>query len=289
MPIQNSLNLYGTTPYIVYYVNPITGAHSCTGSYKTIQSAINAAKITTGNVVITEGTYTEDLNLENQVNLIALIPGSVSIFGTVTAAYEGYCSIINVNFYGSTTTPGLDVIQFSGTGGSGMRTSLYLYTCQVGDSSGSSTSIHIPYNMNANSVYIEIHSSVLYSGDAPVIDFESPGVFIMSETTISASGTHPAINLNASVSFNCYYSYITNPIGGECVLIGNSSINYFSYYSTYFSIYAPIFHYTAGGTITSQYDLCSSQNPKGYFAAADGSLWKFILNLYVSNRICKSN
>jgi hypothetical protein len=100
-------NLYWLSQYVVD-PNPTPGLNA---SYQTIQAAITAAAASGsgGTVMIRKGTYTENITLAPNVNLVgfsglSLSPNTI-IHGTVTANFSGSCTLTNIAIQENSGSP----------------------------------------------------------------------------------------------------------------------------------------------------------------------------------------
>jgi hypothetical protein len=253
MPINNSSNLFATTPYIV-------SAIASQGSYTTIQAAITAASTAGGGVVyVKPGTYFENLSIANNVTLagtnvgidgVSLGVSNTIIFGNHTfPAGASVTSIANLTFGcpASGSSPIFTVAPSTG------QSSISFSQCVLDDTlgSGTPTSTISSAPTGSGNVLLQITDSVLTAG---------------------------AINLSLGANSTANVSYCSiNDVSGTtpCVLLSSATAILNSSYNSYNSDVFASIRFTANGLVTSLYDSFNSQDPSGFYISSSGSFGRF--------------
>jgi len=255
MPQRNSVNLFGTTPYIV----SATGSQ---GSYLTIQAALTAASAATNGVVyVKPGIYFENLTFPANVTLIGAGAGfdNATIFGVTTTVIVGAHTVsvansqLNVSniLFGPTVSATNPLFTFAPSSGTTYAT---FNNCVLDDSFNAA-------NGAANIVFAPTSTGAVNA--------------TISNCLFNAANRNLSVGANSTVSVTM--STLTANQGGTtpCVLLTAATSVLNSSYNTYVESAFACVLFTAAGTMTSMFDSLLSNDTTGYFVRASGAFGSF--------------
>jgi Pectinesterase len=254
MPQRNSINLFGTTPYIVSTV-------AATGSYTTIQSAINAASAAGGGVVyIKPGTYFENLSIPDKISLTGATSGidqssssglyNVQILGVHTFSATTYAvSIRGITFGSQISSPTGPLITISPSTG---VASVDFFDCIIDATiNGVSVTSCISVTSTASgSCFVSFSNCIIQS------NFEDIVV-----------GTNSAVQVTQSKLY---------AVGGTsaCVLITSATGSIDSSYNTYLNTAFSCAAFSANGILSSKFDSFQCSDSTGFYIKSSGAFGK---------------
>lgn len=264
MTMEGSATYYSLTPYIV--------GTDVNSQYSTIQDAITAASGSSANIYVKPGTYSDNFELTNGINIISLGGyNAVTISGTITAALSTSASISGCNIAGGMTIS---------NGSANFNINNCYFSSQISVSSGATftlTNCNIFSNFlavsgSSNNVVINLYNSILYDfgstvtgtgnnvqlyyfsslisssyvdttgGTTTSLIFYVNNCFITADSALGESGSGDTISFKMGNSI-CQLSF------GDIFTLGNSSESVYLY-STAFPQYSGVPTAGSGHTFT---------------------------------------
>jgi len=254
---NNSTNSFSTTRYIV---SKTAGS----GSYTTIQAAVNDASTSGGGTVyVQNGVYSENISFKDNITIQGA-NGVPTILGGSSSVGASCAEVIGSHTFPTSAT-GISFRNLFFTGTNGGSTALFTLAPSAGAANidFASCTISGPFNSSTGNPF-----------------------------TITSTGSG-SVQLTLS---NCFISgSVGITIGSNCALINNvssfssssgatisltsatSSVtsNYSSYTTTGTAAIAPTILFSANGLFTSTYDNFSSSNTATYYAQSSGAFGRF--------------
>jgi hypothetical protein len=253
---NNSTNSFATTRYLVSKVG--------SGSYSTIQAAVNDASTSGGGTVyVQNGVYTENISFKDNVTITGANGFPTNSGGSSSVGFY------NAEIVGSHTFPtsanGISIKNLFFTGASSGSTDLFTLAPSTGvmNVDFSDCTINASFNLSTGKPF---NVSSTASGSVRLV---LTNCFILGAATSTVGANSTVVN---------NYSSLTSTVGATISLLSATASvtsNCSSYTTTGTAAVAPTVSFTANGLFTSYYDNFTSSNTATYYVQSSGAFGRF--------------